>query len=40
VQIRTTRAGRLLAGGVLVAGLLAGPALAARPAEAVSGLTQ
>jgi hypothetical protein len=40
VQIRTTPTGRLLAGGVLVAGLLAGPALAARPAEAVSGLTR
>jgi hypothetical protein len=38
--MRTTRGGRLLAGGLVVAGLLAGHALAAAPADAVSGLTR
>jgi hypothetical protein len=38
--MRTSRAGRLLAGGIVVAGLLAGHALTAAPADAVSGLTR
>jgi hypothetical protein len=38
--MRTSRAGRLLAGGIVVAGLLAGHALTAAPAGAVSGLTR
>jgi hypothetical protein len=40
VRMRTTRTGRLLASGVLAAGLLAGLAVAATPADAVSGLSR
>lgn len=40
VGTRTKRARQLLAGGLLVAGLLAGHAAADSPAEAVSGLTR
>jgi hypothetical protein len=39
VRRRTTRARRLLAGAMVVGGLLAGHTLAAAPADAVSGLT-
>jgi hypothetical protein len=40
VRMRTTFAGRLLAGGAVVAGLLAGLALTAAPAGADSGLAR